>query len=65
MGEVKTATQGAFDFMKEAFELLKADQQNTREKSLVITNLEQAMMWLNKHRAMIGELEKKSDTHVE
>ncbi len=56
-----------FNGLKLSFESLKEIKEikeNSREKSLALTKIEEAMMWLNKHRAMIGDL-KKSKTHVQ
>lgn len=54
----------AFERMKFTLEGLKASEITpSRELSLAATNLEQAMMWLNKDRANKGYLE-KSPTHV-
>lgn len=54
--------QRTFEVLKGALEVMRGSTPS-RELSLAITNLEQAMMWLNKHRANSGELE-KSETHV-
>lgn len=64
MDEDKTQREVAHDFMKQAFEVLKIVTDPSRENSLVKTKLEEAMMWNNKDRAIVGEL-KKSETHVE
>jgi len=62
--DTKTTTEEtAFDHMNVAFEQLNTCE-STRTLALAKTNLEQAMMWLNKHRAIKGELE-KNKTHVE
>ena len=58
----KSAEQIAFEAMKQAF-VEMSDVLKTRESSLAITNLEQAMMWINKDRANKGQL-KGSETHV-
>ena len=51
----KTAKEELFDRLKENFEDLNK-YEKTRELSLAITNLEQAMMWFNKYRTISGEL---------
>lgn len=53
----------AFEKMKEAFTALN-NTKASRENSIAITNLEQAMMWCNKDRVIKGELEKSNSTHV-
>jgi hypothetical protein len=51
-----------FDLMKRALALLQT-RTPSRENSVAITQLETAMMWHNKDRANIGELQ-GSPTHV-
>ena len=59
----------AMEKMKEAFELLKgtnpeeAQALKSRENSLVLTKLEEAMMWCNKDRTIKGELT-PNETHI-
>jgi len=60
----------AMEKMKEAFELLKgvtpeeAQALKSRENSLVLTKLEEAMMWCNKDRTIKGEFTPNED-HVQ
>ena len=51
----------AFELMRQAFEMLKKAEKS-RENSLVITKLEEAMMWCNKDRTIKGQL-KPTPTH--
>ena len=62
MDEKKTTKSEAFDLLVRTFDLLSAETPD-RELALVKTKLEEAMMWLNKHRANVGEL-KGTSTHV-
>lgn len=54
---------GLFFLLTRAFDALK-NRPASRENSLALTNLEQAMMWFNKDRAINGEIS-KTETHVE
>lgn len=63
MGEVRTDEGQAVFLMDEALLSLKKATPS-RENSLVITKLEEAMMWCNKDRTIKGEL-KPNATHVE
>lgn len=60
--ENKTQEEQAWEKMKEAFELLKSVAP-TRENSVALTQLETAMMWVNKDRVNKGQLE-ALPTHV-
>lgn len=51
-----TVTEQIFNNMKEAFEMMKTLEQS-RELSLAQTELEDAVMWFNKHRTIKGEFE--------
>lgn len=51
-----TPTEQIFNNMKEAFEMMKTLEQS-RELSLAQTELENAVMWFNKHRTIKGEFE--------
>jgi hypothetical protein len=62
MGEIGTKEAEAVKAMTTALELLKKATPS-RENSLVITKLEEAMMWCNKDRTIKGELTPNS-THV-
>jgi hypothetical protein len=60
-----TPTQYAHKAMEKALESLKEEAKAgraSRENSLAITNLQQAMMWNNNDRTIKGEL-KPYDTH--
>jgi len=63
----KTVRERAFKLMTQALvelrRLNRLDDLITRELALTKTKLEEAIMWNNKDRAIIGELE-KSDTFV-
>lgn len=68
MGEIteKERLEAAFGKMREAFSEIKSEEVKIdRHLSLVLTKLEEAMMWLNKNRGAKGYFEKKLDTHVE
>lgn len=54
----------AHESMQVAFDELKYVSKKTRENSLALTKIEEAMMWNNKDRAMKGQLG-KNETHVE
>lgn len=54
----------AHSSMVNAFRELKAVSGKSRENSLALTKLEEAMMWNNKDRTIKGQLE-KNPTHVE
>lgn len=56
--------EDAFRNMRQAFVLLSSPDCRSRENSLVLTKLEEAMMWCNKDRTIKGFLEKNKDTHV-
>ncbi len=53
----------AVELMTEALTALKGAT-STRENSIAITKLEEAMMWSNKDRTLKGEL-KPNSTHVQ
>ena len=54
-----------FNYFKDAFELLNDENiQKSRASSIAITKLEEAMMWLNKDRAIKGYLP-PSPTHIQ
>lgn len=57
------SNESVFNKVKEAFEDLKGLGASSRELSLVYTKLEEAMMWLNKHRTITGEFG-ENPTHV-
>lgn len=61
--ELKTKQSRAHDFMRQAFKVLGESSVQSRESALARTKLEEAIMWNNKDRAILGELE-KSETHV-
>lgn len=58
-----TTEQDVFNSLRVVFFGLQ-DLKPSRELSLVKTKLEEAMMWLNKDRAIKDEL-KSSETHVQ
>ena len=60
----KQMMEDAFKNMKQAFVLLSSPSSRSRENSLVLTKLEEAMMWCNKDRTIRGHLEPNKDTHV-
>lgn len=64
--DVEAELQQAYEFMLKAFSgmVLVNSEKRSRELSVAITEVETAMMWLNKDRAVRGLLP-KSDTHVE
>ena len=64
--DLKTQMAEALDYLVKGFALMVNinGESRSRELSVAITELETAMMWLNKDRAMRGFLE-KNDTHVE
>lgn len=53
----------AHDAMTAAFMLLKEEKTGSREHSLALTKLEEAMMWNNKDRTIRGFL-KANETHA-
>lgn len=55
MNDSEAKSAEAFEKMSEAYALLR-EVTSSRENSLAITNLEQAMMWCNKDRTIKGEL---------
>lgn len=59
----KTNEAEAVGLMEEALKYLKGAA-GSRENSLVITKLEEAMMWCNKDRTIKGELT-PNPTHVQ
>jgi len=61
-GEATKEAEALFH-MTEAWRLLKDEAKASRENSLVMTKLEEAMMWCNKDRTVKGELLPNS-THV-
>ena len=54
----------AYELIRQAFFALNNPAMDSRENSIVLTKLEEAMMWCNKDRANKGFLP-KTDTHVE
>ena len=61
----RTPLERANDYMKLAMEALQEPTMaKSRENSLAVTNLEQAMMWNNKDRTIRGELT-PYPTHVQ
>lgn len=61
--ESEASSKNAFAYMKQALGHLSSAQPS-RENSLAITKLEEAIMWNNKDRTIKGNL-KPTDTHVE
>jgi hypothetical protein len=61
--EEQTGEEIAVKEMLQALKFLQSVP-SSRENSLAITNLEQAMMWCNKDRTIKGQLT-PNDTHVE
>lgn len=64
--DLKAQMAEALDYLVKGFALMVNinGEARSRELSVAITELETAMMWLNKDRAVRGFLE-KNDTHAE
>ena len=64
--KIKQELIDAYELMLKAFATLVNinNEKRSRELSITITELETAMMWLNKDRAVRGYIT-KSDTHVQ
>ncbi len=62
---LKMLQEDAFNNIRQAFVLLSTPDCRSRENSIVLTKLEEAMMWTNKDRTIKGFLEQNKDTHVE